>query len=301
MAATPRQRWIRRKLRREFHTLDLLRLLGKREETLGKLRVWKTQEKRKRERHEFKQVNDLWTAQRKFPLNRSDHLPRHAPSKGRVEEFWADILEREGHIDERDAEVQDWKRTVQSSVGDLQPDSKLCLDLARFRKIVKKAKPWTAPGPDGIVNFWWKVFPEATRSLCKVTEQLLNAETPFPDWLVTGRTVLIPKRKGEEQDPGNYRPIACLNTQYKFATAVLADSLAAHVEATGILPVEQRALRKGARGCVDCLAVDKMVITDAKYKGSRTLSVGWIDFEKAYDRVPHKWVNSVLSTISAPK
>ena len=68
-------------------------------------------------------MNDLWAAQRKFPLSRSDHLPQHAPSKGCVEELWADILEREGHIDEREADVQDWKRTVQSSVGDLQPDS----------------------------------------------------------------------------------------------------------------------------------------------------------------------------------
>ena len=99
-------------------------------------------------------------------------------------------------------------------------------------------------------------------------------EVPFPDWLVMGRTVLIPKRKGEEQDPGNYRPIACLNTKYKFATVVLADSVVAHIEATGVLPVEQHVLRKGARGCVDCLAVDKMVITNAKYNGSRSLSMG---------------------------
>ena len=42
--------------------------------------------------------------------------------------------------------------------------------------------------------------------------------------LVTGRTVLIPK-KGEAKDLVNYRPIACLNTQYKFATAVLQPTL----------------------------------------------------------------------------
>ena len=42
--------------------------------------------------------------------------------------------------------------------------------------------------------------------------------------LVTGRTVLIPK-KGEAKDPVNYRPIACLNTQYKFTTVVLQPTL----------------------------------------------------------------------------
>ena len=95
---------------------------------------------------------------------------------------------------------------------------------------------------------------------------MLNAAIPFPDCLVTGRTILIPK-KGEAKDSGNYRPIACLNTQYKFATAVLADSLAAHVKTNDLLLQEQHALRKGARGCIDCMAVDKMVIIDARFKG----------------------------------
>ena len=40
---------------------------------------------------------------------------------------------------------------------------------------------------------------------------------------------------------------------------------------------------------------------DARFKGLRTLSVGWIDFEKAYNRVPHEWVTSVLDTIHAPR
>ena len=116
------------------------------------------------------------------------------------------------------------------------------------------------------------MFPEAEHALRLVTEEMLNAVIPFPDWLVTGRTAMIPK-KGEAKDPGNYRPIACLNTQYKFAMAVLADSLAAHVEANGLLPEEQRALRKGARGYMNCLAVDKVVITDARFKGLRTGSI----------------------------
>ena len=140
----------------------------------------------------------------------------------------------------------------------------------------------------------WKVFPEVGHALRLVTEEMLNAAIAFPDWLVTAKTILIPK-KGKANDPGNYRPIACLNTQCKFATAVLADSLAAHVEANDLLPQEQRALRKGPRGCVDCLVVDKMVITNAHFKRLRTLNMGWINFEKAYNRVPHEWVTLVLS------
>ena len=173
---------------------------------------------------------------------------------------------------------------MEASLGDLEPEDRLCLDEARFRKLLKKAKSLSARGPDGIVNFWWKVFLEAGHPLRLVTEEMLNAVIPFPDWLVTGRTILIPK-KGDAKGPGNYMPIACLNTQYKFATAVLADSLAAPVEANDPLPQGQRTLRKRARGCMDCLAVDKMVITDARFKGLRTLSVGWIDFKESLQQI----------------
>ena len=90
------------------------------------------------------------------------------------------------------------------------------------------------------------MFPEAEHALRLVTEEMLNTAIPFPDWLVTGRTVLIPK-KGEAKGLGIYRPIARLNTQYKLATAVMSDSLQAHVEAIGLLPEEQRALRRGGQ------------------------------------------------------
>ena len=66
-----------------------------------------------------------------------------------------------------------------------------------------------------------------------VTEEMLNAAIPFPDWLVTGRTILIPKKE-KAKDPVNYRPIMCLNTQYKFATVVLADRVP-HVWVTLVL------------------------------------------------------------------
>lgn len=35
-----------------------------------------------------------------------------------------------------------------------------------------------------------------------------------PQWMVTGKTVLVPKMKAYSNDPSKYRPIACLNTCY---------------------------------------------------------------------------------------
>ena len=57
-------------------------------------------------------------------------------------------------------------------------------------------------------------------------------------------------------------------------------------------------MRKGKWGCVDCLLLDQSIGLDAKIMG-KPLSVAWIDYEKAYDRVPHKWVMKVLKPSSA--
>ena len=81
-----------------------------------------------------------------------------------------------------------------------RPHLSICLD-AQFIKILNKAKSWSAHGPDGIVNFWWKVFPDVKCALHLVTEEMLNAAVHFPDWLVTGRTILIPQ-EGRGRVPG---------------------------------------------------------------------------------------------------
>ena len=52
----------------------------------------------------------------------------------------------------------------------------------------------------------------------------------------------------------------------------------------------------GPWGCVDCLKLDQKIGLDAEIIG-KPLSVALIDYELAYDRVPHKWVMKVLKTI----
>jgi hypothetical protein len=74
-----------------------------------------------------------------------------------------------------------------------------------------------------------------------------------PPWLVRGRTVMILK-DGCEGRPEQFQPINCLNTIYKLLTAMVATELT-HLAIDGeILPPEQKALRKGTRGCLDAIS-----------------------------------------------
>jgi len=72
-----------------------------------------------------------------------------------------------------------------------------------------------------------------------------------------------------------------------------------HVQLYDILPKEQYAVRRGRRGCLDALLIDSMVAREAKLR-RRSLSVAWIDYWKAYHRVPHEWIQFLLQDISAP-
>ena len=69
---------------------------------------------------------------------------------------------------------------------------------------------------------------------------------------------MLPK-EGCTGKPDQYRPITCLNTIYKLLTTTLAEVLMTHVKAKNLLPEEQKALRRGRRGCLDALTVDAAI------------------------------------------
>lgn len=72
-----------------------------------------------------------------------------------------------------------------------------------WTRTLKRMKGWTAPGPDGITGFWLKAFPGVMCSLKRMYWEVLDQEREVPEWLVRGRTVLIPK--GDEWAAHQYR------------------------------------------------------------------------------------------------
>ena len=60
-----------------------------------------------------------------------------------------------------------------------------------------------------------------------------------------------------------------------------------------IIPVEQKAMKRSCRECIDALLLDDSVRRRLAVKYS-TASMAWIDYQKAYDRVPHGWLLRVL-------
>ena len=67
-----------------------------------------------------------------------------------------------------------------------------------------------------------------------------------------------------------------------------------HLEQQQLLPDAQKGCRKRSRGTKDQLLIDKMIIRNCKRRQTG-LAMGWIDYKKAYDMVPHSWITKCLS------
>ena len=219
------------------------------------------------------------------------------PSADVVSQFWESVIGVEGDWHPQDLDLVDWALGMSDEP---RPSVVEHIDGIVWGKVVKKLNSWKAPGRDGICGLWWKHFRQATVFLGRAVWEMLEEgdSDNIPKWFVKGRTVLIPKA-GCEGRPEQYWPTTCLNTAYKLLTAVMTEVLYDHAMAHSYLPPEQRAIRRGHRGCLDALMVDSMVTREAMVR-RRNLSVTWIDYQKAYDRVSHAWLREMLSMVRAP-
>ena len=66
-----------------------------------------------------------------------------------------------------------------------------------------------------------------------------------------------------------------------------------YLERKKIPPEEQKRCKKGSRGTKDQLLIDKPILKDCK-KRHINQSMAWIEYRKAYDLVPHSWVNESM-------
>ena len=151
---------------------------------------------------------------------------------------------------------------------------------------------WKSPGPDLVQGFWLKNFNSLHE---RVRLQLKECpDSGFvPGWLTRGSTSLLQKDKSKGNVASNYRPITCLSLMWKLLTGVIADQIHAHLDQEKLLPEEQKGCRKGSKGTNGLLFIDRVVIKEVKSR-NKNLATAWIDYEKAYDMVPHSWIIKCL-------
>jgi len=212
-----------------------------------------------------------------------------APNKEDALNFWSKIWSEEGVLNEEPT----WMSEIEDYLSEVEKQEDVCITLQDVKTGIGRMSNWKAPGPDGVRGFWFKKFTAVLPMLVEALASCLR-EGDVPEWMVTGRTVLIQKDPAKGTVAGNYRPITCLPLMWKLLTGIFAGKSYDHLEYSGLLPEEQKGCRKKSRGTKDQLLIDKAVLKKAKRK-KRCLSMAWVDYRKAYDMVPHPWILKVLN------
>ena len=219
---------------------------------------------------------------------------------GSIEEassFWRELWEGEGTGNSQ----AEWLNEVRDAIFSKVPpptEEAWTLETAEAVGILKRKKNWSAPGPDKLVNYWWKRAQVLHEGMARSFEAISRSDNDYPSWFAEGKTSLIPKPGEFTSD--NQRPITCLNTAYKWFTSCVLGPTDQHLEEHGLMEGSQRGAKKGCSGTVDNLLIDRVVTLDCQRR-RRNLSMAWVDVKKAYDSVDHGWLGEMMVLHRFPK
>ena len=233
------------------------------------------------------------TDQKRFyqSMKGEDRVEVPPPEPDAALEFWSNIWGRP-HMHNGKA---GWIRDSENEMSNVNQQESMEISADSLKRVLGRLAPWKAAGPDGVQGYWVKNFTSLHDRILNQLNETLKEGTP-PEWMTTGRTVLIPKDPRKGNVPSNYRPITCLPIMYKVLTAIISASIYKHLEEQNVIPWEQKGCGKGSRGTKDQLIIDKSIMKDCKNRRTN-LVMGWIDYKKAYDMVPHSWITSVLELL----
>ena len=91
---------------------------------------------------------------------------------------------------------------------------------------------------------------------------------------------------GLQEDPSNYRPVSLTSVLCKVLEKILKRTIEQHFRSAALWTSAQHGFRE-ARSCTTNLLLAKELWAESLDEGSR-LDVVYVDFSKAFDRVPHR-------------
>ena len=139
-------------------------------------------------------------------------------------------------------------------------------------------------GPDGLHP---RVLKELAVSIANPICFLMNkcfAEGKIPISWKTANVCCIFK-KGSKLDPGNYRPISLTNILCKMAESFIKEAVYEHLGANNILSNCQHGFRTHMSRITQLLEVTEALTK--RYEEGLTTDIIYLDFQKAFDKVPH--------------
>lgn len=210
------------------------------------------------------------------------------PKIEEIKDFWESIWSHPKHH----KETATWTTEEQKKYQHIPVQADHNISTEELKKVIQKIQAWKAPGVDHIHNFWYKRFTSIHEHLTTQINKIILEPNKLPQFLTQGKTYIKPKNS-DTQNPANYRPLTCLPTLYKIITSLITHKIEKHLTQNNILTEEQKGCRKKCQGCKEQLIIDSVVMKQVE-KQQRNISSCYIDYQKAFDSIPHSWLLKVL-------
>lgn len=151
-------------------------------------------------------------------------------------------------------------------------------------KALQTLKSNKSPGPDHIFP---KLLKEISDEISSPLTQLFNMSLQngvVPrDWKMANVTPIF--KKGDRKLPGNYRPISLTSTIGKLFETIVRDKMVQYLECNSLIQDSQHGFRNN-RSCLSNLLTFYNELF-AVYDITKSLDIVYLDFQKAFDKVPH--------------
>jgi hypothetical protein len=158
---------------------------------------------------------------------------------------------------------------------------------------IEKIKVNKTPGPDKISP---RILKEVKHQISKPLSILFNKSLGLgkvpSNWKCANVTPIF--KKGDKCQPGNYRPISLTSVVCKLMETIIRDNLVKFLEENNIINNSQHGFRN-KRSCLTNLLDFFHYVFDV-FDESRSVDVVYLDFQKAFDKVPHKRLLNKLRT-----
>ena len=167
--------------------------------------------------------------------------------------------------------------------------------LSEVQAQVMKMKNFKAVGIDGIPSECLKASGRLQFILWSIIKRIWKGER-IPEMWSTAKLVMLYK-KGDHNDPANYRPIALLSHAFKVLTSILKMRLQPLAEAT----IEEcQAGFRLHRGCRDNLLILRILQQELK-QSNESAFLTFFDFAVAFPSVSHAYMIKALQQHGIPE
>jgi hypothetical protein len=159
-------------------------------------------------------------------------------------------------------------------------------------KILKKKGNTSSPGPDQLSYMIYKKL-DCLHFLISLLFNRIIQEQHFPTCWKKGNVVLIHK-KGETDDPKNFRPICLTNCLSKVFTSLLASFTMRHMDKNNLMAVSQKGFRESTSGCLEHQFTLQTLLEKCKRIGRSDLVIVMTDLADAFGSVKHDLIHFAL-------